>query len=77
MNNINNNHSIEDATEPYPNPTEKVFLFPNHRGSNKLRKLSNSPPATVPENTHLGLSYLLCKLSSIIANDTTMGTKPK
>lgn len=61
-----------NTSESYPNPTGKIFLSPHHRGSNKLRKLGNLPQATEPENTHLGLSYL-CKLSSTIANDTTMG----
>lgn len=64
------------TSKPYPSTTGKIFLPPHRRGSNKLRKLSNPSQATEFENTQLGCSYL-CKLSSKIPNDTTMGTKPK
>lgn len=59
-----------------PNSFIHLSLTPYHRGSYKLRKLSNSPQAIEPENTHLRLSYL-SKLSSKISNDTMMETKLK
>lgn len=64
------------TSKPYPNTTGKIFLPPHHRGSNKLRKLSNPSQAPESENTQLGFSYLR-KLSSKTPNDTTMGAKPK
>lgn len=47
-----------DTSQPYPNPTGKILLSPHDRGSNTLRKLSNSLLDTESENTHVGLSYI-------------------